>query len=165
MMKLPRNHVTPELLAMIVDLIPAVKSLRDICALTGLNLDVVRRETAPFLAIMKLNGTHPKCGCGKDRFHRYGCADLKLANAIPGQRAADHARLFARRQNIIAMLIAGDRFVDVNDVLGLHDKAARRYLRFMTPAQIAERERNLRYRLSVEGKRRNPPVRNVGAGA
>jgi hypothetical protein len=66
------GKVTPEVLAQMIDLLPTIGSLRDLCAITGLRLDTVRREVAPFLAIMKLTGTHPKCGCGRDRFHPYG---------------------------------------------------------------------------------------------
>lgn len=138
----PKNRVTPELLALIVDLLPAAESLRDICAITGLHLNAVRREAAPFLAIMKLTGTHPQCGCGRDRFHPYGCAaniakNIKtLSERAPTER--ERAWL-TRRDQIIEMLIAGHRMIDIDNIVGTY-KSARKYLRFMTEAQLAQRE-------------------------
>jgi len=131
--------VSPELLATMVDLLPTVGSLRDLCAITGLRLGTVRRELAPFLAIMKLQGAHPQCGCGKDRFHPYGCVD-SVAKAGPPKVAAS---ILERRGSVISMLLAGDRFVDIDNALGLYPKSARKYLRFLTPEQLAERDRKV----------------------
>ncbi|MDP5279930.1 hypothetical protein Q9Q95_13425 [Sphingomonas sp. DG1-23] len=141
------KRCTPELLAMIVELLPTVGSLRDLCALTGLRLDTVRRETAPFLAIMKLNGTHPKCGCGKDRFHPYGCADSYAkswpSDCLPGHTREETVVLLERRRIAIEMLVAGDRLVDVDCALGMSKGGAKNYLRFLTPEQHLERERRI----------------------
>jgi hypothetical protein len=136
-------NVTPELRALMVDLLPTIGSLRDLCAVTGLRLDTVRKETAPFLAIMKLTGTHPKCGCGRDRFHPYGCVDSVAKgpiNPVPGHRADQHDAVFSRRAAIIELLVAGERFVDIEDTLGLYKSCAGKYMRFLSPAQVAQRE-------------------------
>ena len=142
-----QKRCTPELLALIVELLPTVGSLRDLCAITGLRLDMIRRETAPFLAIMKLNGTHPKCGCGRDRFHPYGCVDsyarANHSGHVNGQTVAASQAFLERRRRLIEMLIAGDRFVDIDNALGLYRKSARKYLRFLTAEQLAERERRI----------------------
>lgn len=139
------GKVTPETLAMMVDLLPTIGSLRDLCAVTGLRLDTVRREVAPFLAIMKLTGTHPKCGCGRDRFHPYGCTDSYAKGArddcFPGHTKAETAILLARREAIIDAIMTGDTYSDIEQRLGMSKKSARKYLRFMTPAQIAQRKR------------------------
>ena len=135
--------VPAETLALMVELLPTIGSLRDLCAITGLRLDTVRRETAPFLALMKLNGTHPKCGCGKDRFHPYGCADSYAKSnhdgLVPGRNHQDSAAVLARRQEIISMLVAGDRFIDIASRYGIDKSSARAYLRYLTPEQLAAR--------------------------
>lgn len=135
--------VTPEILALMVDLLPTIGSLRDLCSVTGLGLEVVRRAVAPFLAIMKLQGAHPKCGCGRDRFHPYGCVDSfaksNREGVVPGHRKEDVPSLLARRTAVIRMLVEGERFVDVDTALGLYPKSARKFLRFMTPEQIEAR--------------------------
>lgn len=138
------NTVTPEKLAMIVELLPTVLSLRDLAAMLDLTLDAVRREAAPFLALMKVNGTHPKCGCGRDRFHPYGCVDSYAKaihqNAVPGHRRMDHARVLERRAKVVEMLVDGERFIDIDKAVGFKNKTARGYLRFLTPEQRARRE-------------------------
>lgn len=147
----PSRAVSPETLAMMVELLPEIGSLRDLCAVTGLRLDTVRRETAPFLAIMKLQGTHPKCGCGKDRFHPYGCVDSYAKasqNPVPGHRVEDHPAILARRALIIDMLVAGERFVDIDKCVGFNSKSARSYLRFLTPQQLRQREQAVQRRTS-----------------
>lgn len=142
-MQSSQPRVTPEILATMVNLLPTIGSLRDLCGITGLRLDVVRREMAPFLAIMKLQGTHPQCGCGKDRFHPYGCVDsyakAKRQNEVPGHSPNQHAAILARRSQVISMLVAGDRFTDINAAMGFKHKDARKYLRFLTSEQIAQR--------------------------
>lgn len=142
-----QKRCTPEMLALIVELLPTVGSLRDLCAITGLRLDMIRRETAPFLAIMKLNGTHPKCGCGRDRFHPYGCVNSRAkadhSRHVNGQSVAASQVFLERRRRLIEMLIEGYRFVDIDNALGLYRKSARKYLRFLTAEQLAERERRI----------------------
>lgn len=141
------KRCTPEVLAMIVELLPTIGSLRDLCAITGLRLDVVRRETAPFLAIMKLNGTHPQCGCGRDRFHPYGCVDSRAKSwpddCLPGRTRAETMVLMERRRVALEMLAAGDRLCDVDRTLGMWKGGARNYLRFLTPEQHLERQRRI----------------------
>lgn len=142
------KKITPELLASMVELLPTISSLRDLCGVTGLRLDSVRREMAPFLAIMKLQGTHPQCGCGKDRFHPYGCVDSRAKSMMrdhpfPGHSASRRPELAERRRRIIEMLVAGDRFVDIDNALGLYPKSARKYLRFLSLEQRAERDRKV----------------------
>lgn len=135
--------VTPELVALIVDLLPTAGSLRDIGAITGLSFDQIRRESAPFLAIMKLAGTHPQCGCGKDRFHPYGCVDSQVKGArTVAERAptAAERKWSDRREAFVEMLVAGHRFVDIDKALGAL-KASRKFLRFLSKDQIAQRER------------------------
>lgn len=142
-----QKRCTPEVLALIVELLPSVGSLRDLCAITDLRLDIIRRETAQFLAIMKLNGTHPKCGCGRDRFHPYGCVDSRAkswpADCLPGHTREETVVLLERRRIAIEMLVAGERLVDVDCALGMSKGGARNYLRFLTPEQQLERERRI----------------------
>lgn len=157
------GKVTPEVLAQMVDLLPSVGSLRDLCAITGLRLDTVRRAVAPFLAIMKLQGTHPQCGCGKDRFHPYGCVDSRAkswpSDCLPGHTREQTEALLARRQTAIEMLVAGERQIDIDHALGMSKGGAKNYLRFLTPEQLATRERrqrelgNVRILKSEEPKR------------
>lgn len=143
---------SPEQLAQMIELLPTVGSLRDLCAITGLRLETVRRETAPFLAIMKLNGTHPQCGCGKDRFHPYGCADSYAkgwpADCLPGHTREETAVLLHRRKLAIEMLVTGARLCDVDQALGMSKGGAKNYLRFLTPAQLRAREQNVAQRVN-----------------
>lgn len=151
--------MTPEQTALMVELLPTIESMRELADVLGVSRGSINRAAAPFLAIMKLNGTHPKCQCGQDRFHRFGCAytyDLSRASRgdrIPGRTAIQSAVLLMRRQEIIDALVRGDRFCDIDRRLDLN-KEARRNLRFLTPAQRAERERNLRNRYVIVGNRR-----------
>lgn len=141
---------TPEMLALMVELLPTIGSLRDLCAVTGLRLETVRRETAPFLAIMKLQGTHPQCGCGKDRFHPYGCRDSYVKGVreghVPGCTLERAPIVLARRKIIIDMLVAGDRFVDIDKALGFNSKSAKGYMRFLSPDQREARARAVKAR-------------------
>lgn len=154
----PEKLCTPELLATIVELLPTVGSLRDLCALTGVRLDTMRKETAPFLAIMKLNGTHPKCGCGKDRFHPYGCADSYAkgwpADCLPGHTKSETAVMLERRRIVIDKLVAGERFCDIDRDLGMWKGAAKKLLRFLDAEQLAERSRQQAARLTETQTRR-----------
>jgi len=135
-----------ERLALLIELLPTAQSFRDICGILGMRLDVVRRESAPFLAIMKLNGTHPKCGCGKDRFHPYGCADSYRkgwpSDCLPGHTRAESVVLLQKRQLVIADLVKGLRYCDIDRQFGMSKGGAKAYLRFLTSDQLAERERN-----------------------
>lgn len=153
----PSRRLTPEVLATVVGLLPTVGSLRDLCGITGLRLDVVRKAVAPFLAIMKLSGTHPQCGCGKDRFHPYGCADSYAkswpSDCLPGRTRAETVVLLARRERAIDMLVAGERQIDIDHALGMSKGGAKNYLRFLTPEQLAERARALAARaVTTSGK-------------
>ena len=137
--------VSPEQLATMVELLPTIGSLRDLGAVTGLRLDTVRKEVAPFLAIMKLQGTHPKCGCGRDRFHPYGCADSfaksNHAGHVPGVAREQMPAVLARRAVIVEMLVAGDRFADIDRAMFGGTKMARGYMvRHLTPEQLKQRE-------------------------
>lgn len=135
---------------MIVDLIPSVSSLRDLCAITGLRLDTVRTAAAPFIAIMKLGGTLPPCVCGKERFHRYGCkgsaAKGIYASGTYGVSVERMSLLLPRREKVLAAIMTGDPYSEIENRLGLSKKTARKYLRFLTPAQVA-------YRKRLEGQR------------
>jgi len=136
--------VPPELLAMMVELLPTIGSLRDLAAITGLHLFEVRRVTAPFLAIMKLNGTHPKCGCGKLRFHPFGCSGFRGKNTptdhLPGHTREETKRLLQQREIAIDMLVDGARFAEVDAALGMSKGSAIKYVRFMTAEQRQHRE-------------------------
>lgn len=138
------NPVTPELLALMIELLPTIGSLRDLCAVTGLRLETVRREMAPFLAIMKLTGTHPQCGCGKDRFHQFGCIESRAKNVptdcLPGHTRDQTKRLLQQRQVAIDMIVAGARFADIDAALGMTKGGAKNYLRFLTDEQRRQRE-------------------------
>lgn len=153
--------MTPEKLALLVELLPTAGSFRDICAILGVRLEVVRRAAAPFLAIMKLDGTHPQCGCGKDRFHPYGCADSYAkswpSDCLPGHTRAETVVMLERRRVAIDMLIEGERFCDVDRSLGMSKGGAKNYLRFLTPEQLAEREQNV----TARKERAAQPVRRA----
>ena len=142
--------LTPEKLALMVELLPTATSLRDICAIIGVRLEVVRLAAAPFLAIMKLNGTHPQCGCGRDRFHPYGCADSYAkswpSDCLPGHTREASVAMLERRRVALQMLVEGERFCDVDSALGMSKGGAKNYLRFFTPEQMAQREENVRER-------------------
>jgi hypothetical protein len=141
--------VAPEVLALVVELLPEIGSLRDLSAVTGLRLDLIRSITAPFRAIMKLQGTHPKCGCGKDRFHPYACVDSRAKiprDPFPGRRRADLPKHLARRALIIDMLVAGERFVDIDRCIGSTNKAAHHYISSLTPEQMKARQAAVRRR-------------------
>jgi len=155
------SRVTPEVLDTMVELLPKASSLRDISAITGLRLEVVRREAAPFLAIMKLNGTHPQCGCGKDRFHPYGCVDLwpkrRREGIVPGWSPIDSALLLARRAAIVERMVAGDRYVDIDKAMGLPRSTSKNYAVYLTPEQRALRAQAQRDRGPVP---RAKPIRS-----
>lgn len=139
-------QISPEKLSLLIELLPTAQSFRDMCGILGLRLDVVRREAAPFLAIMKLNGTHPKCGCGRDRFHPYGCADSYRkgwpADCLPGRTRAESVILLERRRLVLAELVKGARYCDIDRQFGMSKGGAKAYLRFLSPDQIKERTLN-----------------------
>src|SRR3546814_9756062 len=99
--------MTPEQTARMVELLPTIESMRELADVLGVSRGCIHRAAAPFLAIMKLNGTHPKCECGQDRFHRFGCeytynlSRKSRGDRIPGRTAIQSAVLLARRQEII----------------------------------------------------------------
>lgn len=132
----------PERLETLVSLLPDVKSLRDLANVMGLNIEHARHAAAPFLAIMKVQGTHPKCSCGKDRFHPYGCIDgyAKSPNGMPGVAPDQYDRVRGIRQATIEMLIAGHRFCDIDATMGRSIGVSRRMMRFLTPDQRAARD-------------------------
>lgn len=138
------KKVPPETLALMLEQLPTVGSLRDLAALTGVRLDVVRREVAPFLAIMKLNGTHPKCGCGKDRFHPYGCVDsvtkASYSTPVRGRSLVEGLVMLARREPILEAIMTGDPYSVIEQRLNLPHKSARKYLIHLTPEQRAQRK-------------------------
>lgn len=141
------RRITPELLEQMVALIPEAASLREIGRLTGAAERTVRQTLSPFLAIMKLNGTHPKCGCGRDRFHPGGCAAMYHKHSesyIPGVTADKHAAVLARRERIVRMLTDGDAFSDIALVEGIAATGPAKYMRHMTDEQRAQRLLNMR---------------------
>ena len=162
MTNLKQRKVTPEVLAMMVDLLPEIRSLRDLCAVTGLRLDTVRKEVAPFLAIMKLTGTHPQCGCGRDRFHPYGCVDSweksDRSEHVPGYSKEDAKVLLERRAGIVAMIMTGAFYGDIDRAFGMNLGMAKKYKRFLTPDQVATRKALERDRPS----RPRGPARSAG---
>src|SRR3546814_8594243 len=85
--------MTPEQTARMVELLPTIESMRELADVLGVSRGCIHRAAAPFLAIMKLNGTHPKCECGQDRFHRSGCeytynlSRKSRGDRIPGRTA------------------------------------------------------------------------------
>lgn len=153
MAKLP-----PETLALMLEQLPTVGSLRDLAAITGVRLDVVRREVAPFLATMKLNGTHPKCGCGKNRFHPYGCVDsvrkASYSTPVRGMSMADALVALAKRGPIIDAIMTGEPYSAIELRLNLPHKSARKYLVHLTPGQLAQRKRMERDRAEPIGTKR-----------
>lgn len=146
------NHrpriITPEQTAMLVELLSSANSLREIALVLGLSTATIRREAAPFLAIMELQGTHPMCSCGRKKFHMHGCSasnrrasdTYRAAGRIGGVRLCDTAAALERRAMIVGLLADGARYVDVGAAIGIHQKTVKKYLRYMTPEQIAQRE-------------------------
>jgi hypothetical protein len=150
-----QSAMTPEQLALMVDLLPVAASLRDIAAMVGANISTLRVAAQPFIAVMKLAGTLPKCSCGRDRFHMYGCKAVyargDYADLVVGRSREESARLLAQRQAILDAIMRGERYSEIERRLGISHKSARKYLRFLTPEQIARRkkletDRPLRYR-------------------
>ncbi|MDB5688461.1 MAG: hypothetical protein JWL91_337 [Sphingomonas bacterium] len=138
-----QHNVSPEQLALVVELLATAGSFRDIAAMTGLRLDAVRAAAAPFLAIMKLTGTHPQCGCGRDRFHPYGCVDSYVKSGrngeMPGRTVTEAEELTGIRLRAIEMIKAGDRWKHIDAAIGRSKGCARKYLRFMTAEDVAAR--------------------------
>lgn len=136
---------TPEMLAVLVEVLPDATSLRELALMFNVRLDVIRREVAPFLAIMKLTGTHPKCGCGRDRFHPYGCVDSYVKGdregLLPGRTRDLSAALSQKREKAIDMIKAGKRWCEIDEACGISKGSARRYVRFMAPEDQAARQR------------------------
>lgn len=174
--KADEKAITPEKLALLVDLLPSALSLRDLAAMLGVRLDAVRREAAPILAIMKLTGTHPKCGCGRDRFHPYGCTDSyakgERADGMPGHTFVEAADLVRRRNLAIDMIKAGVRWVEIDEAFSLAKGSARKFLRFMTVEDREARillDRARRDELRRKGARsshaENKPQASAHAGA
>lgn len=159
-LKRPRGtyKVTPEMLAHMLKHLPTVGSLRDLATITGTRLDAVRQAVAPFLATMKANGTHPKCGCGKDRFHPYGCVDrerkARYSTPIRGRSAEDALAAVAKRGPIIDAIMTGDPYSAIEQRLNLPHKSARKYLIHLTPDQLAQRKRLERDRAEPVGNKR-----------
>src|SRR3546814_14065874 len=122
--------MTPEQTARMVELLPTIESMRELADVLGVSRGCIHRAAAPFLAIMKLNGTHPKCECGQDRFHRFGCeytynlSRKSPGDRLPGRPAIQTAVLLAHPQEHLNALVRGDRFLDTVRRLGL-TKAAR----------------------------------------
>ncbi len=152
------SRVTPEMLAVMVEHLPTVGSLRDLAAITGARLDAVRRVVAPFLAAMKANGTHPQCGCGKDRFHPYGCVDgerkARYSTPIRGMSVEEALAAVAKRGPIIDAIMTGDPYSAIEQRLNLPQKSARKYLIHLTPEQLAQRKRMERGRAGPVGDKR-----------
>ncbi len=150
--------VAPEMVALMLEHLPTVGSLRDLSAMTGTRLDAVRQAVAPFLATMKLNGTHPKCGCGKDRFHPYGGVDsvrkASYSTPVRGMSMADALVALAKRGPIIDAIMTGDPYSAIEQRLNLPHKSAQKYLVHLTPEQLAQRKRMERDRVGLAGDRR-----------
>jgi hypothetical protein len=154
------GHLPPDKLEMLVELLPVAESFRDIALLLDLRPDRVRVEAAPFLLLMKLAGTHPKCGCGRDRYHQYGCADAydkgKRADGMPGHSPERAATLLQRRAAALEMIKAGVRWCDINEALGTSRCHAEKYVRYLTPE---EREARKQLDQSRRAELRRSPLR------
>jgi hypothetical protein len=133
------GHLPPDKLEMLIELLPVAESFRDIALLLDLRPDRVRVEAAPFLLLMKLDGTHPECGCGRDRYHQYGCADAyqkgKRADGMPGHSPERAVVLLERRAAALEMIKAGVRWCEINDALGTSRNYAEHYLRYLSPEE------------------------------
>ncbi|ALJ14095.1 hypothetical protein [Sphingopyxis macrogoltabida] len=135
------TEVAPELLAMMVELLPTVDSYRDLSAMTGVGHQQTRSAMAPFVAIMKLQGTLPPCVCGKERFHKWGCVRTrtKALQARADTRTASPEEIEKRRVMVEAIM-TGLAYSEIEKMFGMAPKTARKYLGYLTPEQREQRK-------------------------
>jgi len=150
-----KPRMTPDQIQTMIDLMPHAQSLRDIAAIMGLPQKTLSQVAQPFIAILRMQGALPPCGCGKERFHQYGCA-ITAAKAvytgIPRREAPD---IVARRQQILDAILTGDTFQEIERRFGMADRTARKYLRFLTQPQ-----RELRLAMQEQrGRRKSTATR------
>lgn len=118
----------------IIDLLPVATSLRQIAEAIDLDRSTVQAAAAPFLMIMRAAGTLGRCPCGKERYHPRICAGNH--KRLGGQRAIDEGR----RSAIIAAILTGALYKDIGSAFGVDRASIRKYLRFLTPAQLERRK-------------------------
>lgn len=128
--------MTPEQIQLMVGLLPNAESLRDISAALGVPQQTLRVAAQPFVALLRLQGALSPCGCGRERFHPYGCASM-AKKARPPELAPE---LLERRAAVIDAIMSGDTFARIEKRLGMGQKSARRYVRYLTPEQRALRK-------------------------
>jgi hypothetical protein len=132
-------QMTPEQIQMMVDLLPVAQSLRDISRIMDVPQQTLRTAAQPFVAILRMQGALAPCGCGKERFHPYGCAIATAKAPAPGVSADRLPEVLQRRAIILAEIMTGDRFKDIEQRLGMAPKSVRKFLRHLTPEQRAAR--------------------------
>lgn len=147
-----KRQDTPQLLAKMIELLPAVGSLRELAKLLDLNDATVRKHASPLIAIMRAQRALPNCACGQERFHRYCCAATAKKpdweeGVIVGKTRMESAIYAARRELIIAEILTGAPYSHIERKLGLRPKVARWVLRSMTPEQRQLRKELERQRL------------------
>lgn len=129
--------MTPEKLAMMVELLPEVDSLRDLASILGVGLQTIRKASAPFIAIMKLRGELKPCACGKDKFHPYGCVGNYRATLGAPRQDRSFA---AKRDRVIELAATGMLYREIAEAVGLSKATVTRHCRnFMTSEQRATR--------------------------
>lgn len=141
----PKPKMTPVQIQTMIDLMPHAESLRDIAAIMGVPQQTLRQVAQPFVAIMRMQGALPPCGCGRERFHPYGCsAAAKRAtyiSAVPGVSADLATVALLRREMVIEAIMTGETFADIEQRLGLMPKTARKFVKYLTPEQRALRKK------------------------
>lgn len=123
--------MSPEKLSMVVDLLPHVKSIREIARIIGMSDKAVGNAARPFIALMEMNGTIPRCLCGKPRFHPYGC-EQNTPVPIDGER-------LQRREAILEDILQGESYRTIATRHGIHRRTVGHYLARLSPEQQAAR--------------------------
>jgi hypothetical protein len=137
------GRLSPEKQAKMIELLPAVDSLREIALRLGIDRRFAREEAQPLIAILKLQGALPACPCGRERFHPGGCRmrteKTRARGQVPGQTQLQFMVTQASREAVIAELMTGDSYADMRERIGATKHTIRAAMLQMTPAQMMRR--------------------------
>lgn len=140
--------LSEEQISYMIERLPTVASLRELARELGMQGPTLRPHAQPYIAILQAQGALPPCGCGKPRFHPYGC--VMSANALEGGLGSlppeRREALLHRRALFVSMLVDGARLYEIDAVMGTRKGTARHYTRHLTPEQRQRREEALRAR-------------------
>ena len=144
------SPLSPEEMGQLVEMLPTALSYRSIAAKLGRSRYQVGHAAAPVVELMKATGSLPPCACGAPRFHRFACTARQATQSpesrqreFPGHLKERYPELMLRREIIVSMLKAGVRISEIEAALNLNRGIVKAYKRFLTPADMEERERIL----------------------